>query len=303
MKKIIFNKSLHKIAIIAPSSSCNDARNKLKKAIDSLEQNGFSVIYQESIFSHNMLPYFAADTATRLAQLKEVLTDADIGIIWSFRGGYGASEIVFDSMDLQITDPKILIGFSDITILHFLMTQHYNLPSIHGPVITSLLDKQEAMLTEILSVLGGNEMNIPLTSLPILNNAIDHAKIEGEIAGGNLTLICNMIGTKLHPDFKGRIIVLEDVNEKGYQIHRHLTHMKNANLFDEARAVIFGDFTNSDEYLEETIGDFCIKHIPYLKAFRISGIGHGAVNHPIVLGGNAEIYEGKLIINSPFRLV
>lgn len=300
MTKIIFDKSKHKIAIIAPASACSGAENKLQKIITLLQKQNFLVTYGNDLISPWDLPYFAAGKTIRLSHLKDALLNPEVGIIWSFRGGYGSTEIVFDCLDLHVTTPKILIGFSDITALHFLMFQKYNLPSIHGSVGTALLKLQSDMMPDLMSVLGGNNMVVSLNNL---NTSVASNKVEGRIVGGNLTIVCNMIGTKLNPDFDDKIIFLEDINEKGYHVHRHLLHMKNAGLFQRVRAVVFGDFTNSDEYLERSIASFCKQHIPDIPSYRAEGIGHGSINYPIVFGGEASITQDKLTISSPFELV
>jgi muramoyltetrapeptide carboxypeptidase LdcA involved in peptidoglycan recycling len=300
MKKIVFDKSRHKIAIVAPASACSEVEEKFQQSVTLLESQGFSVTYGEELISPWDLPYFAASKDIRLKHLKDALLNPDVGIIWPFRGGYGCTEIVFDCLDFQVTSPKILIGFSDITTLHFLTFQHYNLPSVHGPVVTSLVGPQSGMMPYIMSVLKGQDMIISLSKLSPLASS---GKIEGKISGGNLTIACNMIGTKLNPDFDDKIIFLEDINEKGYHVHRNLVHLKNAGLFQRVRAVVFGDFTNSDEYLERSITSFCEQHIPHIPSYRADGIGHGSTNYPIVFGGEATIAKNRLTISSPFELV
>ena len=120
--------------------------------------------------------------------------------------------------------------------------------------------------------------------------------------GGNLTLICNMIGTALHPQLADKILFIEDVNEKGYHVHRHLMHMKNAKLLEAVKAVIFGDFTESDKYLLQSIESFVDEHLPTIPVYKTTGIGHGDKNYPVTIGGMAKITSNKLAVSSPFRL-
>ena len=98
-------------------------------------------------------------------------------------------------MDIIPTTPKTLIGFSDITALHFLFNQKYKLPSIHGAMGID----HKSMIEEIIQVLDGKEMNFNLVDVNKLAKSCDN--LSGEVMGGNLSLICNMIGTELHPDF------------------------------------------------------------------------------------------------------
>jgi len=298
---VTFNKKTDKIAIIAPASSCDEALGKLKKATELLANQGFSCRYDLEIFkSDQALPFFASSRENRLKQFESALLDNEVKIIWAFRGGYGSSEIAFDLIKIKPSSPKILIGFSDITTLHFLFNQHYGLQTIHGPVITALIEKQASMLLEIISVLEGKNSKLQLIPL----NSKSSGPIEGKVIGGNLTMICNMIGTELHPKTNGTILFLEDVNEKGYQIHRHLLHMKNAGLFNGVKAIIFGDFTESDHSKDAAIKDFYTKYLHQIPVFHAHGIGHGGINHPITIGGEGKITEDYLVIhNNNFALV
>ena len=302
-KEIIFDRSKHKVAIVAPASRFKeDSYNKLEQSVSLLKNHGFQVKYDDNIVSGTDLPYFAAAREIRLNSLRQALLDPEVIIIWGLRGGYGSGEIIFDCLDLPITLPKIFIGFSDLTAMHFLFTQHYNLPGIHGSVLSSLIDKQSGMMGELLNVLSGTEIKIKLTDM-IPSASLKQKEIKAPIMGGNLTLICNMIGTKLSPNFGSKIIFIEDVNDEGYKVHRNLLHMKNAGLFDQVKAVIFGDFSLSDNNLEPSILSFCKHHIPHIPSFRAKGIGHEDINHPVVEGANVKIIDNILTVPSPFKLI
>jgi len=111
-----------------------------------------------------------------------------------------------------------------------------------------------------------------------------------------------MIGTKLAPDTKDKILIVEDINEKAYHVHRHLVHLKNAGLLNAVKAVIFGSLTNSDEHVNAAIKHFCEFHIPHVQAFRAENIGHGKVNTPFILGYKASIIGNNFEQKSPFSL-
>ena len=301
---IKFDKKTDKIAFIAPASGCSSKSGKLsiekskKRLLDTIKlynDNGFNCIYDESIFLKSKLGYFAAPREKRLEQLKNAILDPEVKIIAAFRGGYGSTEIVFDCLDIEPTTPKTLIGFSDITALHFLFNQKYKLPTIHGAMGID----HARMIEEIINVLDGKEMNFNLNAINDLSKSC--GKIDGEIVGGNLSLICNMIGTKLHPHLEDKIVFVEDVNEKGYHVHRFLMHMKNAGLFNGVRAMIFADFSNSDEYVQETIQEFSNSHIKDIPAFTTAGIGHGKINYPVVIGSLGTIDKKVFRVVSPFK--
>lgn len=302
---IKFDKKTDKIAFIAPASGCSSKSGKLsiekskKRLLDTIKlynDNGFNCTYDESIFLKSKLGYFAAPREERLEQLKNAILDPEVKIIAAFRGGYGSTEIVFDCLDIKPTTPKTLIGFSDITSLHFLFNQKYKLPTIHGAMGIDHMH----MIEEIIDVLDGQEINFNLNA--INDSSRSCGKLSGEIVGGNLSLICNMIGTELHPNLEDKIVFVEDVNEKGYHVHRFLTHMKNAGLFKGVRSMIFGDFLNSDDHVQETIQEFSNSHIKDIPAFTTSGIGHGKINYPVVIGSMGTIDKRIFNIVSPFKI-
>lgn len=311
-----FDRRFDEVAIIAPSSGCHEAKSKLLAGRELLGSHGFKCKYNQNILSgHPGLGYFASAKEQRSLELQEALLDPKVGIIWAFRGGYGASEIVFDFIYNNLIPynrgtalkktlrPKILIGFSDITVL-LLLWQRLKMPAIHASVITSLTDRQPAMLEQIIAVLSGKAMSLNLVPMNDKASLIgsNDSELKGEITGGNLTVICHMIGSKLTLKTKDRIIFLEDVNEKGYHVHRHLLQMKHAGLFDGVKALILGDFADSDDRLDSSLADFCATHL-LCPAFRASGIGHMVDNYPIVMDADSQIKNNNLVITSPFKLI
>ncbi|RTK93661.1 MAG: LD-carboxypeptidase [Rickettsiales bacterium] len=303
---IDFNLHDDYVSIIAPSSALRDNEGlmdkdlsfeKLKITLSLFEQQGFKCKYDENIFDNCSLEFFANNKQERLRQLKEALLDPQVKIISAFRGGYGAAEIVFDCMDIKPSEPKILIGFSDITVLHFLFNQHYKFPSIH----TLIHERLQNMLPEFISVMQGNNVQLELKNI---NQSLSlDSEIKGITTGGNLTLICNMIGTKLHPVTKNKILIIEEIGEVSYRVHRSLLHLFNVGLFDEVSAVIFADFTVSDKKIDETIQDFTLNYLHHIPVYRTKNIGHGPVNYPFAMGAKALIKDNSLIIESPFKLV
>lgn len=269
---------------------------RLQTLISFFEKNEFQCNYNKKIFAGDKLEYFAASKAERIEQLKTALQDPQVKIIHAFRGGYGCADIAFDCIDIVPSGPKILVGFSDITILHLLFNQCYKFPSIHG-----VMDAQKIeMLEEVISVIAGGDIQIELQPL---TSTAEGSKVTGEVTGGNLTVLCSVIGTKLQPVTKDKILFLEDISEKGYQVHRHLVHMYRAGLFTEIRGLILGEFTASDQSIETTITSFINEYLLDIAVYRTDTIGHGDVNHPITIGAIGNISANCLIITSPFKMI
>jgi muramoyltetrapeptide carboxypeptidase len=277
------------IRIIAPSGTTLDPQKKLAEMISFLKSHNFTVSVLDNIFADPPLPFYSNVREIRLEQLKDTLLDPTIDIIWTFRGGTGAPEIAIPAMDIIPNGKKIMIGFSDITALHLLFNQHYKVPSIHGPVLTSLLDKHPEMIEKIKEILAGKKQSIKLTP----QNDAAKKDISGELIGGNLTMLATMIGTKLEPQMEGKILVLEEVNDPGYKIRRVFTQLEQSGKIANLAACILGDFTGGDKDVEWAINDF-IERNPNLPIYRTSGIGHGDVNIPLVFGKKATIIGGVL---------
>ena len=304
------------IRIIAPSSALpKDNEQKLAQMVAFLQDHDFEVSYPNNLFANPPLPFNSNIREIRLAHLKDAIEDPKVDIIWAFRGGNGAAELAIPAMKFiparhpgillakypgpheipgQARDDgvgrydgkKILIGFSDITSLHLLFNEHYNLPSIHGPVLTSLLDKHPNTIHQIKDILDGKKQSLKLE--PLNNAAESHKDIKTIMIGGNLTVFCSMFGTQLSPVLANRILVLEDFREDGYKVRRCLTQIEQSSHPSDLVACIFGDFTECGENIEWALKDFAARN-PKLPIFKASGIGHGLVNIPLVFGTEASI--------------
>lgn len=284
----------HHIRIIAPSSSLPaypESEAKLTEIITFLESNEFEVSVSEGIFANPPLPFNANTREIRFEHLQKALKDPGIDIIWAFRGGNGAAEIAVPAIEITPVGSKILIGFSDITTLHLLFNQHYNLPSIHGPVLTSLLDKHPHRIETIKDILARNKQSVKL--MPKNDAATVSPPIKGEITGGNLTVYTHSTGTVLDPNTHGKILLIEDTGEAGYKLRRGLTHLEQSGKITNLAACILGDFTGGDDKIEWALNDFIIRN-PSLPIFRLEGAGHGDENIPLVFGVEATIISSIL---------
>ena len=285
-----------KIKVIAPASKTEDIVSIIEKLKLKLHNEDIELIFDESIFGNDTLPFFANSKQRRGLDLLESIQAEDYKIIWAARGGYGSGGLIEQCLNIFPSKQKILIGFSDITALHLLFNQHYKMPTIHGPVITSFV-KNDDNFNEFRSILSGLPQIYNLR--PLFQEYSE--EILGEIAGGNLTILTTLIGTKLSPILKDKILLLEDVNEKGYQVHRHLMHLKQSGSLNGVCAIIFGDFSLSDKNLHIAIEDFCRYEID-IPAFYVDSIGHGKINKPIVMGAMSQIVGNTIKVDSPFHM-
>jgi muramoyltetrapeptide carboxypeptidase len=299
--KIAFNKATDIIQVIAPASRPNseDHDKLLNRAIDLLGSKGFKAIATDKILSKSPTMFYANTLKERTADFLDAMQDERVKIIWCLRGGYGSAEVANEVLDLKLQQPKILIGFSDITSLHALFNQIYGLPSIHGNNICSVLKHPES-LEDIINLLSGKPSVFKLSPL---NEAArsEGLKIEGKIAGGNLKILTTLIGTKLAPNFENQILMIEDINEAGYAIMRDLMHLEYSGLLKKIKAIVFGDFIKGDRHVNEVISFF--SNDAKIPAFKTENFGHDDINIPITLDGDGIIENQILTSLSHFVLL
>lgn len=229
-------KSGDAISIVAPSGRVN--REYIGESVHIFESWGLQVRLGKNLFKdYNQ---FSGTDAHRLEDLQEALDGESKAIICA-RGGYGATRIV-DEVDLTKFrhNPKWLVGYSDITTLHFLLSQE-KIESVHG-IMPSQMSKPEAKdSTESLRRLLFGTDTFSMTSISEINI---EGKAVGKLLGGNVSLIENMLGTKTQVDTMGKVLFIEDVGEYLYRLDRMLIHLDRAGVFKGLAGLIVGDFTD-----------------------------------------------------------
>jgi len=279
------------IGIVAPSSPCN--LDIIRYSCRLLNSYGYTVIPGESCFSKH--GYFAGNDQLRAHDINSMFEDKSIDAIFCLRGGYGCSRICeFLNKKIISQNPKIFLGFSDITVLHGIFNAHCDIVTLHGPVVSSL---NEASLNECIRILKGGECMV--TGKYVYNQM----QCDGIVCGGNLTLIESLIGTENEVDVNDKILILEDVGEKNYAIDRKLTHLKQAGYFRKCKAIVMGCFNEGDGHISENnlplhkIVEEII--VPEGKPVIMEApFGHIKLNPTIPLGAKGMITEKTLSIPS-----
>jgi len=237
------------IRLIAPSSPPSD-RASLERAIDAVKTLGFSIKYSNSIFAHD--GYLAGSDEERAMDFQAAFNDPKAKAVLCVRGGYGATRIL-NLIDWEkIREPKILLGFSDITALSCALWKKCGFPSFSGPVLTSDLveDKLEAKTwNHTVSLMTGEKTTGMLVEEPF-NPTQPISLVPGEsfgrLMGGNLSIICSLLGTPWLPNFSKSILFLEDVGEFPYRVDRHLTQLLDAGVLQTVSGIALGDFRFQD---------------------------------------------------------
>ena len=248
------------IGLTAPSGSTNAAY--LEQRVKHLEASGFKVKVSKNILA--VRGNTAGTIAERVADLHEMFSDRDVRAIWALRGGSGASQLL-PSIDYALIrrNPKIFIGFSDITALHLAMLKHAGLVTFHGPTAPSPTISDYSM-TQLEAVLMHPR---PQTTLYMSTEnqreaeranpqasefklrALVPGVAEGPLIGGNLAVLSALIGTPYAPDWRGALLFLEEIREAPYRIDRMLTQLAQAQSLNNAAGVMLGVFRRSVDSL------------------------------------------------------
>ncbi len=295
------------IAIVAPAT-CID-RKLLLEGAAKIASWGHPVCFDERVTKQDR--FLAGTDKDRAESLLMAAKNPLVRVIWCARGGYGVPRILEHLEKIKFPEvlrrnPKILIGYSDITALQFLLWEKIGLKTIHGPVMATnnflkMPKSAEKNLRELLS--GKIRLGRESYTAKWKTRALAPIKREvtGVLLGGNLTLLTNLAGTPWQPDLRGAILLLEDCGEAPYRIDRMLTHLWNAGMLKSVRAVMVGDMTTdvvlksgqSKNAWKDVLRDRLVERgIPVVTGLPV---GHGERNEPLPLGVRVRITKrGKL---------
>jgi len=288
------------VGLIAPSSPA--PLEDLKKAVAAIADLGFNVKVGASCYES--YGYMAGPEEVRARDIHMMFGDPKINGIFCVRGGNGAIRLPrLIDMKLIYGNPKVFLGYSDITILHLMFNLHGQFCTFHGPMpSTDMINdsftgyEKDYLLKAICKDEPLGELK-PYDGAPALQTLVG-GTAEGEIIGGNLSLICALMGTPWEIDTKDRILILEDVDEPIYKIDRMLTQLLLAGKLEAASGIVMGQFTNITHKdpdktfrLEEILEDVVTKAG---RPTLINGyFGHGEKKVTLPLGAKAVIDGAK----------
>lgn len=246
-----------KIAVLSLASSYKPAL--LPVGLEALSSLGFTPVLSEHVAA-KARPYFAGTPEERLQDLHAALTDPEVGAIISTRGGYGSNYLLAGlDLDLIAKRPKPIFAYSDMTTLQTWLLDRTGLVSFHGPMVTADFAVPDGVDTpSFLAALSGLTYEVgPAEGLRVLKSG--HA--EGTLYGGCLSLLTAALGTPYAPQTEGRILFIEDVGARPYQVDRMLRQMLLAGKFDGVSGIVFGEMLDcvspgaDPGLIEEVIGE------------------------------------------------
>ncbi|MGG3885468.1 S66 peptidase family protein [Brevibacillus panacihumi] len=291
------------IGIIATSSPVD--QELLPKAIAEVEALGYKVKVGETC-KQSYGGYLAGTPEQRADGLNAMFADDEVDGILCLRGGYGAPQILpLLDYDCIAQNPKLFVGYSDITALHTVFGQNANLATLHGPMAASDLahgldDWSKSYLIRALSEPEplGDLINPPGEEIVCMVEGC----ASGPVVGGNLTLVAALMGTPYQLDTRGKLLFLEEIDEEPYRVDRMLTQLALGGVFEDCAGVILGTWTNCEPKKREGFSVWDVVQnivVPYEKPtiWNIQ-IGHGAVNMALPFGVEATLdaTAGKLTI-------
>lgn len=230
------------LGLIGPASFAS--QDKVARSIRILREMGFEVKEGKSLYER--YGYLSGKDEIRANDINSMFGDKEVDGIMCLRGGYGSPRIL-DLIDYELikNNPKVFVGYSDITALHIVFNQICKLVTFHGPMASSDMIgsfqafSEDSLLRAIMDKEAiGRIENPENEDIVKINGGI----VEGRLIGGNLSLIADTIGTPYEIDSKGKILFIEEINEEPYKIDRMLNQLRLAGKLEDAAGIILGDF-------------------------------------------------------------
>lgn len=252
------------IGIMATSSRTDQTR--VLNSVKTLESMGYKVKVHPQTFATYTTPSgtltsSAGTPAEKVTAFHELWNDPDVKAIMSARGGNEAAEMLplLDYSKISAT-PKILIGFSDITALSVGIHKHAGIVTFHGPLLNSFDVIDQGDLTQCFRLLSGHEKYIPLSG----SRALRNGTTQGHLLGGNLSVLCSLLGTPHEPNFQDALLFLEDVGDEFSRMNRFFLQLKLAGAFNKISGLIIGGFSDIEDNgrvaFGRTIEDMVAQH-------------------------------------------
>ena len=279
------------IGVVAPAGPFDP--EIFSQGLSTVESLGFRTLVSDEIFEKT--GYLAGNDMQRARLVNQLFKDPAINAIICARGGFGSLRILpLVDFDVVRKNPKVFIGFSDITALLTAITTRSGLVAFHGPMVTTLATAPEFTCNILTTAIASDA---PLEIIPADGIVIQAGQAKGPVVGGNLNTLCHLLGTPYQAGFKNHILLFEDRGEARYRIDRMVSQMKLAGCFEGIAGLVLGSFEDCGDLdgiyqiFQEHFQDI---HIPILAGF---DIGHGKQNLTIPFGIEAILDTDRQILS------
>lgn len=272
--------------------------SELQPLINLLKNWGLKHILGDSINATDH--QFAGDTALRIQDFQRMLDNPEIKAIWCARGGYGTVQII-DQLDFSgfKMQPKWIVGYSDVTVLHAHIHQ-FNIETLHANMAIDIDTKTGDTRSSIKKVLFGSDYRIRISSEE--NKLNRNGEAKGQLVGGNLSLLYSLIGSPSEIKTEGKILFIEDLDEMLYHIDRMMVNLKRNGMLKDLSGLVVGGLSemrdnkipfgkSAEEIIREAVSDY-----EFPVCFNFPS-GHINDNRALILGREVE-----LIVDSTIQL-
>jgi len=243
------------VAVVSPAST--PQQDRVERGLQALRALGYAPQAADHILTRGPL-YFAGTPEMRVRDLHHAFADDEVRAIFCTRGGYG-SNYLLDALDLDLIaeSAKPFIGYSDLTALQLWLLDQLQLPAFHGPMLSADFAREDGVhLASMQAALTGQSYSVGATEGL---RTLHPGRARGTLYGGCLSVLVALLGTPYEPQTEGKLLFIEDVNVKPYQVDRMLWQLRQAGKLDGARGIVFGEMLDcvspgaAPELLDEVI--------------------------------------------------
>jgi len=279
-----------KVVIISTARKISE--KEIEPALKVLTDWGLVVVFGDHLFKEE--DQFSGSTTQRALSLQNALDDKSIKAIICARGGYGTVKII-DQINFSkfITHPKWIVGYSDVTVLHNHINQNFNTQTLHATMPINFKTNTTESLESLRLALFGEQVNYAFEKHELNKDG----EGQGEVVGGNLSIIYSLTGTDTQIDTTGKILFLEDLDEYIYHIDRMMLNLKRAGMLSNLAGLVVGGMSDMNdnaipygktakEIILETVADY-----DYPVCFDFSA-GHIDDNRALFTGAEAVLVVG-----------
>ena len=282
------------VAIVSPASTPKPER--VERGLQALTALGYAPQAAENTLARGPL-YFAGTPEMRLRDLHHAFADDELRAIFATRGGYG-SNYLLEGLDLDLIaeSAKPFMGYSDLTAMHLWLLDQMRIPAFHGPMLSADFSREDGVhLPSLRAALAGEPYTVGAAEGL---RPMQAGRARGTLYGGCLSILAALLGTPYEPQTEGKLLFLEDVAAKPYQVDRMLWQLREAGKLEGTRGIVFGEMLDCaspgapSELLEEVIAsaldDFAG---PVAIGLRSGHVSHGNVT--LTFGVDAELTVGE----------
>ena len=263
------------IRVVSLSSPVDETR--LQKGSEEIARLGFEIVMdREAVLARD--GFFAGSITRRTRSLESALADSSARAIFCTRGGYG-SNYLLENLPVDAANPKVLVGYSDVTSLQIFLWHKYRWVTLYGPMVANGFENGPDVDGgyDSASFQSAVKNNTKGWKIPLRCQSISNGAVEGTLLGGCLTMIETSLGTPWEPDTRGAILIIEDRGMKPWQVDRALMHLQQAGKFRGVAGIVLGEFPECEPPAgSESVQDVALRTLSRLEVPVVWGapVGH-----------------------------